>query len=882
MPPKPKPVRMVDPSGVVKDVHPADVAYVSTPIEEGGRGYSVETPEQSRLREYQTEKGSSVAESLKAVGEHAASTLTFGGSDLALSQIPGYNEQRQFRDVDKPISGAVGMVGSTLVPFLGQASKLGTAAKVAKVAGAPLSTVSRGSMALGGAVERALAGEAPTVARRLLAKGAGGAVSGATEGAAIGAGQALSESSIQDKRLTAELLLARMGEGASVGGVLGGALGGAGELFGLVGRGTKGALKFVPGVGEIVGQDAQQLAHSKALAALGFQRSNMKSLIKKYGQGAVDEMGEEAFQILEMGKPGAFKRALGYDMAEGAERVGAVKAQLNDDLKGLYRTLDETGERAPISSVVSRVDDELIAPLKASLSGSDEAVVREIKRELKPLYQSLERADKFASAARAVPEVKTRLTELGNLAGRREYEELSVAARTMRSELDGLRDSYKSMGLHEAANRVRGVSRALGAVEKTDGRDIFTKMSKLRDSYNLLDDSVASAVAKHGSADVSYSQLWELARKQAEKVKNFSITRDPKEAAYRQYWGILKDELAKQAERSGVGPQLQATNRRLKRVIALDEVASQSASFAGNRSISLTDTIAGAGGFTAAGPVGGIVGGTVNRFIRSAAGDELLGIAANRYATLRKAVDTADDSARAISRDVKDAITPARVKQQVTGVAARLAGQFEGQRQLVLSRNSEQERLLEELNSRMAEAQDVAPELASALTETAARGSGVLSADMPQPIGTGDIRDQAETPDIPDSEKAAWLRKLGVVREPTSVIRSLKKGELTGEEIDTLQRSHPALYGRMKADLLQHLQQNAIDGKAPNYQQRAQASVFTGSPVDATYSPDMIRAFQQRYAQAPQEQQQAPAPRRSFARASKLAERRTPQIDREA
>jgi len=869
-------VRMVNPEGVVKDVR-VDTVPSATEQE-----WQIDTPEQAKLREYQTTQGSSVTESLKAAGEHAADTLTFGGSTAALSQIPGYSKQRQRRDETFPISGAVGTIGASVVPMLGQASKLGAVGKVARVAGEPLAAVSRGSLALGGAVERAIAGEAPSVARRMLAKGIGGATAGATEGATIGAGQALSESSIQNKDLTAELLLARMGEGASVGGVLGGALGGAGELFGLVGKGAKGAVRYVPGVGEIVGQDAQQLAHSKALAALGFQRSNMNALIKKYGVGAVDEMGKEAFNILEMGKPGAFKRALSYEMGEGANRVAVTKSELTDKLKGLYRTLDETGEHFPISSVVSRVDNELLAPLRNSLSGSDEAVIREIKKELKPLYRSLERADKFETAARAVPEVKTRLTELGNFAARGEYEELSAAAKLMRSELDGLRESYRSMGMHEAANRVRGVSRALGAVEKTDGRDIFTKMSKVRDAYNLLDDSVASAVAKHGSADVSYSRLWELARKQAEKVKNFTIQRDPRETAYRQYWGILKDELAKQAEKSGVGPQLQAVNQRLKRVIALDEVSSKAAGFAGNRSVSLTDTIAGAGGFTAAGPLGGLASGMANRFIRSAAGDELLGVAANRYATFRKTVDAADAAAASISKSVKDAITPARVKQHVTGVAARLAGQFEGQRQLVVSRNAEQERLLGELNSRMAEAQGVAPELSGAITAAVARGSGVLTADMPKPIGTGDIRDRSSYPDIPDSEKAAWLRKLGVVRDPVSVIGSLKKGELTGEEISTLQRSHPELYGRMRSELLQHLEQNAIDGNMPSYQQRAQASVFTGSPVDATYSPDMIQAFQQRYAQAPQEQQQSQAPRRSLTRASKLAERRMPQIDREA
>jgi hypothetical protein len=266
--------------------------------------------------------------------------------------------------------------------------------------------------------------------------------------------------------------------------------------------------------------------------------------------------------------------------------------------------------------------------------------------------------------------------------------------------------------------------------------------------------------------------------------------------------------------------------------------------------------------------------------MRSAAGDELLAVAANRYASLRRAVDTADSTASTISRELKSALKVVPAKQRAVGIASRLASEFEGQRQLVIARSSEQDRLLAELNARTAEASDAAPELSGAITETAARGSALLTSEMPQALETGDVRDRVSTPDIPESEKSAWLRKLGVLREPTSVIKSIRDGELTAEQVDVLRKAYPALYGKMQAELLRHVEQSAIDGNVPAYEQRAMASVFTGTPVDATYDPKMIRAFQQKHQERKNRTQPNSTPRPSSARASDIANRKFSPVDR--
>jgi len=224
-------VTMIDPAtGDAVPIHPDDVGTAAE------QGFTVETDQARKVREYQDANSGSFAEGAKAFSENALSSATLGLSDVALSQLPGYSEGRQMRDETFRGAGMAGQAAGFLVPGLGEVKALGTAGKFAKVVGAPASAASRLATRTGSLAERLVAGAAPGGARRVIAKGVGGAVGGAVEGGIIGAGQALSESAIQNKELTAELLLSHVRDGAAIGGVLGGGLGAGIEALAIGGR----------------------------------------------------------------------------------------------------------------------------------------------------------------------------------------------------------------------------------------------------------------------------------------------------------------------------------------------------------------------------------------------------------------------------------------------------------------------------------------------------------------------------------------------------------------------------------------------------------------------------------------------------------------------
>jgi len=851
-------VKVVSPSGVVTEVHPDDVAS-KLALSEGSH---IETPHEKEVREYLAGKGQSIGQQALGVVEEAGSQLSFGGLDY-LGRKLGGEQWVDDRNLRREIPGVVpaGIAASLVVPVgaelaAASAAKKGIAVgklgKAAAVAGGPINAVSHGAARLGSMSEKLVAGAAPGALRRVGAKAAGGVIAGTVEGAAIGAGMALSEASLQNKDLSAELLLARMGETGAVGGVLGGAIGTVGGLFGIGKAGAKAAVRHVPGIGEVVGQDANQLVGRRSLRSLGFQRSDFNRVIKKIGPEAVDEIGDTAAGILKVREPGAFGRAVKYQMEDGAELVAARKGELNNELRGVYADIGE--DTQALSSIARRADNEVIAPLRNSLSGGDRAGIAAIEREIRPIRRALQEAEGFAGAARSIPALETRLGELGTLAAQGEYDALRLATKSFRRELADVSEHYSSLGMSNSANQAKRLGVSLQRAADSNGRGIYDLMGQVRERFDLLSDSVGRHVTERGSPRITAAEIWELAKKTKEKFEGFKFTRDPKEHVYRQYWQILKDELQTIAERHGLGEQLQRVNRDLRNVIAIDEVAQKAAGFSGNRGVSLTDTLAagsmgGAGAIVGGGfggAIGAAAGATLNRFIRSAAGDQLMAVTANKYATLRKTVDAVDREAAALSREVREAIP---VKQRAISVGARGASEFDREHDALVARQTDQQRMLDELTSRMTEATEVAPELSAALVTAGARGQAYLASQLPAAIEIGDLRDRAGKPSIPESERAAWLRKLTVVKDPKSVIRAMANGELTSLEVDALRASSPELYAWAQRELLHELETAAIDGRLPTYEQRAQASTFTGMPLDASFKPENIARFQARYAQ---------------------------------
>jgi hypothetical protein len=173
--------------------------------------------------------------------------LTFGASDLALTESGAVAPEtlKGLKEAN-PIASTVGTVAGAALPVLataGEAAPLEAAAlgaEGAQAAGA-VARVARGAQGARGLLEaagmlpRAAAGAGEAVGGavgRLAGEGLGGqmlagAARGAVEGGLYGAGDAISESAIENKPLTAESLLASVGPSALLGGALGGAFEGA-------------------------------------------------------------------------------------------------------------------------------------------------------------------------------------------------------------------------------------------------------------------------------------------------------------------------------------------------------------------------------------------------------------------------------------------------------------------------------------------------------------------------------------------------------------------------------------------------------------------------------------------------------------------------------
>lgn len=171
-------------------------------------GYKVPSPEQLLEYKKQSEFGEGFGNELKAFGEGAARSATFGASDYLLPKIPGgptteaLSERQKRNPVSSFAGNAAGVLGSVLLPeggLVGGASKLASGAAKAS-----------GSM-----IEKA--------AGSLLSKVGSTAIGSGVLGSLYGAGNVVSEAALGDPDLTAQKALAHIG----VSGLLAGGLGAA-------------------------------------------------------------------------------------------------------------------------------------------------------------------------------------------------------------------------------------------------------------------------------------------------------------------------------------------------------------------------------------------------------------------------------------------------------------------------------------------------------------------------------------------------------------------------------------------------------------------------------------------------------------------------------
>lgn len=302
-----------------------------------------------------------------------------------------------------------------------------------------------GQLLGGGGVMGAGKAAGGLVAGRVLSAGVGAA----TEGAIWGGSQATEDAYIQDAPLTAGKMLASMGLGAFIGGGIGLSAGAIGQRLAGSGSVADDVAGKLAGKADDVAETAVEGGQGKVSKYLTEVRdesifkavtdarpSDVVKLQKKYGltQNAVkevadvlrtyeDDAGNKLFQTLGTAEDYAPK--LRQAVEETGAKIGAIREKVDKLTK------------PEISSVLDRVDSDIVAPLEASNDITANAMAERIGKEM----ANFREGGKAANASYA------QLEEFRQGLGPRAYEakaggefrfstQLKKLERTLDSELD--------------------------------------------------------------------------------------------------------------------------------------------------------------------------------------------------------------------------------------------------------------------------------------------------------------------------------------------------------------------------------------------------------------------------------------------------------------
>jgi hypothetical protein len=281
--------------------------------------------------------------------EAAARGATLGLSDVATTALlgEGYREAAQERREASPTLSTVGEILGALAPTIPGVGATG----LARTVGAPARLLSRAGEATALGLERAGVAASKGILRHAVAKGVQLGAAGAVEGGLYGAGQALSEATLENTPVTVEKLLAGAATGAEFGaaggmvlGALGGGLGGALKGAKLKERAAKiyGTSAFKAAGGK--GADATKLAAKKGVKAAEAERQGIGDFLTEYELKSGPRAGQKILRNM----------AKADDIAGDVERA---RREIGDDLGKMREEIDEALGSVP------RGPQEVAAPV---------------------------------------------------------------------------------------------------------------------------------------------------------------------------------------------------------------------------------------------------------------------------------------------------------------------------------------------------------------------------------------------------------------------------------------------------------------------------------------------------------------------------------------
>lgn len=873
------------------------------------KGWRQETPEEAGAREARAQYGEADAAAALA---GAARGLSFGVSDILLRAAGVERETLAgLRDAN-PIASGVGevgaVVGSIFMPEL-LVAKMGAAGNLLKGPRAISSLAAKTGARVEGTLLRTAAGEAgPSLARRALAKVAGHATAGVTEGAVFRAGHALSEEALGSPDLVASSLIAASLRGAASGAMYGGLIGGVvGPGLTLAAAGLQKVTQKVSGFAERrLGQVSEVLARrqteidnqiARQTARITKAREEAAAAQKAFADQKVSQAQfraraeklkrdiEEATRELDLAR--AAREGLSSQVVQEKELLSAVgltpaklrqlgKRKPKGWAREVLRELKREGSHPDGGAIVRGADsvETSVARLEEAIKVRGKAV-EGINKQIQgsPQYGEL---DEVFSPSVYLGELEKRLSQATGLPAQRAY------ARQLKREMKSFKrftEENSPLALSDLWKR-RASYRSTWERAATEG----TEGAANREIYRLLDDHYKKAVEAVATpeqaaalvrANEAYAKIADL-RSGVRDADIGALSASAKAAAKAES-AAVKEHGAKLRELTSAQRKVDQEARRVERALRqaknkgvraertaqdattrIDEIRARPVTASIPRDPLGAAIGGGIGGAVGAG-VGGLAGGGLGAMAGGIAGRSLGymvggtltgGTAAARTVgvlnTLQKiTINTSRLIDTSIDRFLKN--IPRRQLPATISIWRKLTGERDEQKAA--------RKLINDVALMKSDPVHLTARLSNVMgpvSEQAPKVGQAWAATMARSIEFAfNILPKPPqhlvptTWEIPQGDLDRVGRRLAAIFDPMSVPEALEAGTLTSEQVRALKGVHPGFYNTLVAQALETIHTRGIELSA---EQRNVLSILLDAPVDPVYSARTARFTQQMFA----------------------------------
>jgi len=372
-------------------------ASLAATLDGGARlASAAEVSEAERQATYGT-----VGQQALTAGEGLARGLTVGLSDVAAAGLGADTEAMRARREVNPLAAGGGEVVGAVAPLLvsGGGSAGAQGAGLAARAGQAVRAAGVAPRAIAGAGEAVTAATRAALGEGVLARAAATGAGGAVEGALYGAGQSLSGAALGDHELTAERLFADAGSGALFGGAAGGGLSLAGSGVAAGARGVANVAESAAARFNVAlrSETAQRLSNRFAFSAAA--RGTKKKKFTEMAEQFMGENGAEAVGEI------ALRRGIVSTENRTARQIHAAakveQAKAGAALETILQRADDAGARVNMSSVMDRIEREVIAPIADIGGATSNRLAKNVRREFGQFLRSGEPS--MDAAGRLIP-----------------------------------------------------------------------------------------------------------------------------------------------------------------------------------------------------------------------------------------------------------------------------------------------------------------------------------------------------------------------------------------------------------------------------------------------------------------------------------------------